>query len=111
MDDRQSLHQSGEGFAGKSFGGLETETTPQLLHDIDNVFPGLWVWWMFPSISSVLQYSPFKSIRQFLSAPERFKKVRDMFLRLPPDNRSIVNLFLGSNRYFVQLSSQFIVLC
>lgn len=66
---------AGEGFAGKSFGGLETEKTPQLLHDIDNVFPGLWVWWMFPILSNLLLYSPFTSIKSFLRAPERFKKV------------------------------------
>ncbi len=30
---------------------------------------------MFPVISSVLLHSPFKGIRNFLQAPERFKKV------------------------------------
>lgn len=65
----------GEGFAGKSFGGLETEKTPQLLHDIDDVFPGLWVRWMFPTLCGLLQHFPIKGIKHFLTAPERFKKV------------------------------------
>lgn len=69
----------GEGFAGKSFGGLETEQTPPLLHDIDAVFPGLWVWWMFPILSKVLLYLPFRPVQEFLTAPERFKKVLACF--------------------------------
>lgn len=49
---------------------------PQLLHEIDDVFAGLFAWWMFPVTAKILQFSPFKGIRDFLSAPRRFKKVR-----------------------------------
>ncbi|KAL6250772.1 hypothetical protein RBB50_003075 [Rhinocladiella similis] len=69
-----ALSVVGEGFAGKSFGGLETEKMPQLLHEIDDVFAGLFAWWMFPVTAKILQFSPFKGIRDFLSAPRRFKK-------------------------------------
>ncbi|KAI1617383.1 cytochrome P450 [Exophiala viscosa] len=69
-----ALSVVGEGFAGKSFGGLETEKTPQLLHDIDDVFPGLWVRWMFPTVCAILQHFPINGIKHFLTAPERFKK-------------------------------------
>jgi hypothetical protein len=65
----------GEGFAGKSFGGLEDEKPPQLLLDIDTVFPGLWVWWTFPVLSRALMYSPIMSVKHFLTAPGRFKEV------------------------------------
>ncbi|KIY01666.1 uncharacterized protein Z520_01803 [Fonsecaea multimorphosa CBS 102226] len=69
-----ALSVVGEGFAGKSFGGLETEKTPQLLLDLDAVFPSLWVWWMFPTTSKILQYAPFKAVRDFLRAGDDFNQ-------------------------------------
>ncbi|KAH8891580.1 cytochrome P450 [Thozetella sp. PMI_491] len=69
-----SIIQPREGFAADSFGGLENEKTPELLHHIDEVFPALWFWWMFPTLSTILQYSPFKPVRNFLRAAEDFKK-------------------------------------
>ncbi|KAJ9606301.1 hypothetical protein H2200_009262 [Cladophialophora chaetospira] len=64
----------GEGFAGESFCGLETEKMPQLLHDIDWVFPALITKWSFPITSRIFEYLPFKAARQFLNAAEDFKK-------------------------------------
>jgi hypothetical protein len=52
-----------------------------MLHDIDSVFSGLWVWWMFPVTSKVLMYSPFRGVRNFLMAPTRFKKVSVRFFQ------------------------------
>lgn len=81
---------------------------PQLLHDIDSVFPGLWVWWMFPVVSGILQYAPVKGIREFLSAPDRFKKVRGELQGLPPGslstrcqkkNSAPVNMLLTGLKY------------
>ncbi|KIV99414.1 uncharacterized protein PV09_08952 [Verruconis gallopava] len=69
-----SLSVVGEGFIGNSFSGLETEKIPTLLNEIDEVIPTLWVWWMFPLLSVVLQHSPFPGIRRFMNAANDFRK-------------------------------------
>jgi hypothetical protein len=69
------VRSTGEGFAADSFGGLENEKTPELLNHIDEVFPALWVWWMFPKTSAILQFAPFEPVRNFICAADDFKKV------------------------------------
>lgn len=67
---------AGESFAAENFGGLEREEPPEILHEIDAVFPALFVHWMFPVTSKLLQYSPVKSVRDFIKAAHKFRKVR-----------------------------------
>ncbi|ETN42392.1 uncharacterized protein HMPREF1541_01546 [Cyphellophora europaea CBS 101466] len=64
----------GESFAAESFGGLERDEPPEVLHEIDAVFPALFVRWMFPTIAAFLQYSPVKSVRDFHGAAHAFRK-------------------------------------
>ncbi|PKK43633.1 hypothetical protein CI102_14161 [Trichoderma harzianum] len=46
----------GQSFVDDSFGGLQKEELPDLLNHIDEVFPVLWVKWMFPLTTTILQY-------------------------------------------------------
>lgn len=39
------------------------------------MFPSLWVWWMFPTASQILQYAPVKAVRDFLRAGDDFNQV------------------------------------
>ncbi|KAK0755666.1 hypothetical protein N5P37_011778 [Trichoderma harzianum] len=64
----------GQSFVDDSFGGLQKEELPDLLNHIDEVFPVLWVKWMFPLTTTILQYVPLNSIQKFLDSPARFKK-------------------------------------
>jgi hypothetical protein len=62
-------------FLGKSFGGLDDEQPPRIMHDLDDVFPSLWVEWQFSSIRWLLLLIPHQSLREFLTAGPRFYQV------------------------------------
>lgn len=75
VGDRLANFEIGESFAAEDFGGLDREEPPEVLHEIDAVFPTLFVRWMFPITSAILQNSPFKAARDFINAAHTFRKV------------------------------------
>lgn len=65
------------------------------MNHIDEVFPVLWTKWMFPTMTSILQYVPVKSIQKFLNSASRFKKV-DRLANAPRFLLSVSNSTLNS---------------
>ncbi len=62
-------------FLGKSFGGLEEEKAPRILHELDEVFPSLWVEWQFSTIRPLLLAIPSKQLKRFLKIGPQFYDV------------------------------------
>ena len=61
----------GELFLGQSFGGLQAESTPQFLHDMDNHFILSGIEASFPVVYHLLSWLPDKGIQEFLLSRER----------------------------------------
>ncbi|KAH8799759.1 cytochrome P450 [Xylogone sp. PMI_703] len=59
-------------FFGKNFGCLEEQKAPQILHDLDEVFPVYWIEWQFPLLFRLLLLIPHKQLHSFLTAGHRF---------------------------------------
>ena len=63
---------TGDIFFGKNFGCLEDGKAPQILLDLDEVFPAYWVEWQFPWLHKLLMIVPSKGLHNFLTAGHRF---------------------------------------
>ena len=66
---------SGELFLGQSFGGLQADSPPQFLSDMDNHFLLSGIDANLPWIYLILYYLPFETVKDFLRSRERISKV------------------------------------
>ncbi|KAK5989556.1 Cytochrome P450 monooxygenase nodW [Cladobotryum mycophilum] len=67
-----ALDVVGSVFLGQSFGGLDKEEAPRILHDLDDVFPSLWVQWQFSPIHRLLRAIPYQPLNRFLNIASDF---------------------------------------
>jgi hypothetical protein len=49
--------------------------TPQILHDLDEVFPAYWVEWQFHLLHKLLILVPYDPLYRFLTVGHRFYDV------------------------------------
>jgi hypothetical protein len=71
----RNLISTGDIFFGKNFGCLEQGVTPQILHDLDEVFPAYWVEWQFHLLHKLLILVPYDPLYRFLTVGHRFYDV------------------------------------
>jgi hypothetical protein len=71
----------GEIFLGKSFGGLDNEQPPDILEDLDHVFPTYWIEWQFPMLFRLLRMVPHKGLHNFITTGHRFYRVKLLTFR------------------------------
>ena len=62
-------------FLGTNFGGLDNQKPPEVLEDLDNVFPTYFVEWQFPWLFRLLCLVPHKSLHHFITTGHRFYRV------------------------------------
>lgn len=62
-------------FLGTNFGGLDNEKPPEVLEELDNVFPTYYLEWQFPWLFRLLCLVPHKSLHQYITTGHRFYKV------------------------------------
>ncbi|OAP59665.1 hypothetical protein AYL99_06963 [Fonsecaea erecta] len=67
-----TLDTFGDMFLGTNFGGLDNKRPPEILEDLDNVFPTYWIEWQFPWLFRVLCMVPHRSLHQFITTGHRF---------------------------------------
>ncbi|KAL6699311.1 cytochrome P450 [Trichoderma pleuroticola] len=73
-----ALDVVGSVFFGQSFGGLDNEAPPEILYDLDEVFPSLLIEWQFSAIRPLLLAIPHKPMQHFLRIASEFYDVIEM---------------------------------
>ncbi|OAL22960.1 hypothetical protein AYO22_06868 [Fonsecaea multimorphosa] len=69
-----TLDTFGDMFLGTNFGGLDNKRPPEILEDLDNVFPTYWIEWQFPWLFHILCMVPYRPLHQFITTGGRFYK-------------------------------------
>ena len=71
---------------------MEQGVAPQILHDLDEVFPAYWVEWQFPLLHKLLMWVPNHRLRHFLTVGQNFYGVSHPLPPVHPLLRSSLTL-------------------